>query len=50
MQRRGELAGCAAELLEQESAKTGVRLADLDRLDQFLLMKKRFVYLLNKAD
>ncbi len=36
LQRRRQLAGCAAELLQQKCAEACVRLADLDRLDQFL--------------
>ena len=33
LQRRRQLTGCAAELLQQKCAEAGVRLADLDRLD-----------------
>ena len=36
LQRRGELAGRATELLQQECTEARIGLADLDRLDQFL--------------
>ena len=38
LQCRSELACRAAELLQQEGAKARIRLANLDRLDQFLVM------------
>jgi hypothetical protein len=36
LQRRRQLAGCATELLQQKCAEACIRLADLDRLNEFL--------------